>query len=403
MVARVVVLGGGAAGYFGAIRAAELGADVTLLEATHSPMQKIRISGGGRCNVTHNLFEPAQLVTRYPRGAKELRGVLSRWGPRETIHWFESRGVKLKAEADGRVFPESDDSQTIIDCLSAAAEKAGVKVRLGETIIDAKPGFELRLKSGEVLHADALLLATGSNPGGLALARGLGHTLVPGVPSLFTFEVNDPRLDDLSGVSVPRVRATLRFMDGKKIEQEGPLLITHWGLSAHAVLRLSAWGAREMHEAGYRATLVIDLAPDMNEEELKRRIEAARNYSPLEKVSEPLVDLPRRLWERVIEHAGAQGNVKWCDVPNRGVQALLDNVKRATFQVRGKGPFKEEFVTAGGVTRTEVDWRTMESKIVPGLHFAGEILDVDALTGGFNFQNAWSTGYLAGDAMAKRA
>ena len=406
------VLGGGAAGFFGAIRAAEEtrgAARVVLLEATRSPLQKVRISGGGRCNVTHHQFDPAVLVTKYPRGAKELRGVLSRFGPRDTMEWFERRGVRLKAEEDGRVFPTTDDSGTIVDCLLQAAAEAGVEVRTGTTAraIHRAPqgGFRLTLKEGAEEDAASVLLATGSNPQGLALASALGHTLVPGVPSLFTFNVQDPRLDGLAGVSVERVKAKAILPDGQTFEQEGPLLVTHWGLSAHAVLRLSAWGARSFHASGYRAKLVIDWVPGVPEAELRARAERARIEHARGTLSaHSLVpdSLPRRLWCRLVLAAGGDLEMRWAEVPRRGVNLLVEELKRGAFEVQGKGPFREEFVTAGGVARNEVDWRTMESKLVPGLHFAGEILDVDALTGGFNFQNAWSTGWLAGGAMAAR-
>jgi hypothetical protein len=400
-----VVLGGGPAGFFGAIRAAELGADVLLLEATRSPLQKVRISGGGRCNVTQHQFDPAVLVTRYPRGAKELRGVLARFGPRDTMQWFEARGVALKVEEDGRVFPTTDDSETIVACLQRAAADAGVEVRLGASVAKAEPDLTLTLKDGSVEKAAALLLATGSNPQGLALAKGLGHALVPPVPSLFTFEVKDARIEGLAGVSVPRVKARALFAGGARIEQEGPLLVTHWGFSAHSVLRLSAWGAREFHASGYVAKLVVDLAPDHKEAEMRSRAEALRRDRPNATVgAHPLApDVPRRLWERLVVAAGGEPDFRWGDVPNRGIQKMLDEVKRATFDVAGKGPFKEEFVTAGGVERREVDWRTMESRLAPCLHFAGEVLDVDGLTGGYNFQSAWSTGWIAGTAMAARA
>ena len=406
----LVVVGGGAAGFFAAIRAAREapGARVLLLEATRTPLQKVRISGGGRCNVTHHQFDPAALVKRYPRGAKELRGVLSKFGPRETMAWFEARGVKLKVEEDGRVFPTTDDSETVVRALLDEAARAGVEVRTGDTVKEAAPaegGLRVVLKGGEALDAAALLLATGSNPQGLALARRLGHTVVPGVPSLFTFEVKDPRLEGLAGVSVERVRAKARLPDGSAFEQEGPLLVTHWGLSAHAVLRLSAWGARAFHASGYRGTLVVDWAPDVREDELRRRAEAMRADRPRGTVgAHPLVpELPRRLWERLVEAAGGDVEMRWAEVPNRGVQKLVEELKRGAFPIQGKGPFREEFVTAGGVERKEVDWRTMESRLVPGLFFAGEVLDVDALTGGFNLQNAWSTGWLAGGGMAARA
>ena len=401
----MVVLGGGAAGYFGAIRAAELGAPVVLLEATGTPLQKVRISGGGRCNVTNAITDPAAFVTRYPRGAKELRGVLSRFGSRETMAWFEERGVTLKTEPDGRVFPTSDDSETICACLEREAARLGVEVRTHATVRAARAGDPLRLelKDGSTMDAAALLLATGSNPQGLALARSLGHTVVPGVPSLFTFEVDDPRLEGLAGVAVPRVRAKA-IVGGKTFEQEGPLLVTHWGLSAHAVLRLSAWAAREFSEAKYQAELVVDFLPDAKDDAIRAAADQMRQRHPRGTIgAHPLMDfVPRRLWERLVVAAGGDVEMRWAEVPKRGVAQLVEQLKRAKFQVTGKGPFREEFVTAGGLARSEVDWRTMESKVVPGLHFAGEVLDVDALTGGFNLQNAWSTGWIAGNAIGAR-
>lgn len=402
----LVVLGGGAAGFFGAIRAAELAphARVILLEATGTTLQKVRISGGGRCNVTNSITDPAAFVTRYPRGAKELRGVLSRFGSRETMAWFEAHGVALKTEPDGRVFPTTDDSETICACLEREAAKLGVEVRTHATVAAATRGLQLTLKDGSTIDAGALLLASGSNPQGLALARALGHTIIPGVPSLFTFEVKDARLDGLAGVAVPRVRAKATVA-GKTFEQEGPLLVTHWGLSAHAVLRLSAWAAREFHEAKYQAELVVDFLPDVKDDAIRKAADDMRASHPRGTIgAHPLLNfIPRRLWERLVEAAGGDVEMRWAEVPKRGVNELVEQLKRARFQVTGKGPFKEEFVTAGGVARGEVDWRTMESKLVPGLHFAGEVLDVDALTGGFNLQNAWSTGWTAGEAMAARA
>ncbi len=405
---RIVVLGGGAAGFFGAIRAAELARDasVILLEAAIHPLQKVRISGGGRCNVTHHLFDAAQFVQRYPRGAKELRGVLTRFGARDTMDWFQSRGVPLKTEPDGRVFPTSDDSASVVDALTAAARELGVEVRTSSTLTDARVaaggGFDLMLKGGWPLHADALLLATGSNPRGLAFAQGLGHTLIPSVPSLFTFNVRDARLDGLAGVSVPHARGTLKLAQGKPIIQEGPLLVTHWGLSAPAVLRLSAWGARELHEAAYKGTLFVDWTPEIKEDELRARAERMRQEVPRGTVGAHSIapDVPRRLWERLLASAGLDPFTRWTEAPKQGLNKVIIELKRGEYVIEGKGPFKEEFVTAGGVKRSEVDWRTMESKLVPGLHFAGEILDVDALTGGFNLQNAWSTGWVAGAAMS---
>ena len=410
MTARVLlVLGGGAAGFFGALRAAELAphARVVLLEAAAQPLQKVRISGGGRCNVTHHPFDPALALSKYPRGAKELRGVLSRFGAPQTMAWFEAQGVKLKVERDGRVFPATDDSETICAALLAAAKEKAVEVRTHMTaraLERAEGGLRATLKDGSTLDAAAVLLATGSNPQGLALARALGHAVVPGVPSLFTFNVRDERIDGLAGVSVEKVRARATTPDGQGFEQEGPLLVTHWGLSAHAVLRLSAWGARSFAASGYKARLVVDFLPDVKEDALRARCDALRREQARGTVGahSAAPELPRRLWERLLVAAGGDPEIRWSDVPNRGIQKLLDQLKRAEFQVDGKGPFREEFVTAGGVERKEVDWRTMESRVCPGLFLAGEALDVDALTGGFNLQNAWSTGWLAGEGMARR-
>jgi predicted Rossmann fold flavoprotein len=406
---RAYVLGGGAAGFFGAIRAAELApsAQVILLEATASPLQKVRISGGGRCNVTHQQFDPAVLVTKYPRGAKELRGVLARFGPRDTMTWFEAHGVTLKTERDGRVFPVTDHSETIVSALLDAAERAGVEVRTGATLKEAtRDGetFRVRLKDGSENTAAALLLASGSNPQGWAMARAFGHTVVPPVPSLFTFNVQDPRIEGLAGVAVEHVRAKAKLANGAVHEQEGPLLVTHWGMSAHSVLRLSAWGARDFHDCGYRATLVIDWMPAVSEDELRRRAEVCRTEDARGTIGAHSFapEIPRRLWERLLVAAGGDPEMRWSEVPKRGVNKLVEELKRCTFEVQGKGPFREEFVTAGGVMRSEVDWRTMQSRLVPGLHFAGEVLDVDALTGGFNLQNAWTTGWVAGTAMGER-
>lgn len=404
--ATLVVVGGGAAGFFAAIRAAEDApqARVVLLEATGTTLQKVRISGGGRCNVTHHEFDPAKLVTKYPRGAKELRSVLSRWGPRETMEWFEKRGVALKTEEDGRVFPTTDDSETICAALVAEATRLGVEIRVYDTVTELGPSLMLATKGGEAIHASAVCLAAGSNPKALALAADLGHSVIPGVPSLFTFEVRDERLDGLAGVAVPHVRAKA-IVGGKTFEQEGPLLITHWGLSAHAVLRLSAWAAREFHDASYQAQLAVDLVPHENEESLRAKAEVMRQLHGAGTIgAHPITDhVPRRLWERLVVAAGGGTDMRWAEVPKRGVNQLVEQLKRATFEITGKGPFKEEFVTAGGIARGEVDWRTMESRLVPGLFFAGEILDVDALTGGFNLQNAWSTGWVAGGGMAQKA
>lgn len=404
----LVVLGGGAAGFFGAIRAAEANpqARVTLLEAGSSFLSKVKISGGGRCNVTRAVFDPRELVKGYPRGATELRGVFSRFQPRDTVAWFEARGVALKTEEDLRMFPVTDDSQTVIDCLLNAARAAGVRLRthaFTERIAREGDGFRLTLRGGETVRADAVLLATGSNPRGHALAASLGHTLEPPVPSLFNFMIDDPRLHDLSGITVEHVRATLKVAD-QKFQQEGSVLVTHTGLSGLALLRLSAWGARELHASGYRGTLMVDWVPDTPEAALRERAVALRAEHPRGTLGAHALapELPRRLWERLLQHAGVDPETRWSEAPKKGLNLAVLELKQGAFPIAGKGLFKEEFVTCGGVRRKEVDFRTMESHVCPGLYFAGEVLDIDGVTGGFNFQNAWSTGWIAGSSMGAR-
>jgi len=410
---RIVVAGGGAAGYFAAIacaenlaarRATDEPASVVVYEATPYPLAKVRISGGGRCNVTNACVDPRTLVRYYPRGDRELLGPLHRWGPRETIDWFAARGVATKAEADGRVFPVTDDSQTIIDCLQRAATAAGVQVVTSHGVADARRlaagGYEVALTSGGTVACDRLLLATGGNPAsaGLAIARRLGHTIEPPVPSLFTFQLDDPRLTGLAGLSVER--AAVRVV-GTKLREEGPLLVTHWGLSGPAILKLSAWGARELAARAYRFTLTVNWAPPHTRGSLLPELTAARTRHPRKQVTTWCpVALPLRLWERLVDAAHLAPATPWTSVSNDALGALAAQVAEADFAVAGKSTNKEEFVTCGGVRLSEVDFKTMESKRCPGLYFAGELLDIDGLTGGYNFQAAWTTGWLAGQAMA---
>lgn len=334
----LVVVGGGAAGFFAAINAKEAhpAARVLLLEKTLQPLAKVRISGGGRCNVTHGCFDPRKLVENYPRGRLELLGPFSRFQPEDTCKWFESRGVRLKMEDDGRMFPVSDSSETIVQCLMNEAKRLGVVVRLGAGVERIEKGFLIHLK-GEVIEAKALILATGSSKKGWEMAKSLGHTLVEPVPSLFTFNCPTSPLLDLAGISVPDGRIAI---EGTKFEARGPILLTHWGFSGPAPLRLSAFAARWLHERNYQATLLIDWGESVPKNLAKK------------------LPIPR---------------------------FLLD----------GKTTFKYEFVTAGGILLKEVNFKTFESKIVPGLFFAGEILDIDGVTGGFNFQNAWTSAWLA--------
>lgn len=403
---QIIVAGGGAAGFFAAIAAAEAdpGASVTLYEATTHLLAKVKVSGGGRCNVTHACFEPRALAKRYPRGGRELTGAFTRWQPRDTVAWFEARGVPLKTESDGRMFPVTDDSQTIVDCLEGAATKAGVKVVMGTGLRTATPrsegGFAVELTTGETVSCDRLLLATGGNKSnaGFAIAAALGHTIEPPVPSLFTFHVKDARLKELSGVSVSEAATAVR---GTTLRERGPLLITHWGLSGPAVLKISAWGARELHDAGYKFTLQINWAPDFNVETLRAELEKTRAANPKKQIGTWCpVGLPARLWEKLIAATGTKPEAPWTTVSNPALRALAAEVCAGEFAVDGKSMFKEEFVTCGGVRLAEVDFHTMESRVTPGLFFAGEMLDVDGITGGFNFQAAWTTGWHAGRAMA---
>lgn len=399
---KVTVVGGGAAGFFGAIACAESHprCRVTILEKGRGVLAKVRISGGGRCNVTHACFDPKRLASHYPRGGQALLGPFHRFQPRHTMEWFESRGIPLKTEPDGRVFPVTDRSQTIMDGLTAAARNAGVEVRTGVSIAsiarEEASGFAVTLENGEKMSCDRLLLATGGNPRGFQWARDLGHAVEPPVPSLFTFTLAGGRFDGLAGVSVEKAR--LRVL-GTRLEEAGPLLITHWGLSGPAVLKLSAWGARTLHGLGYRARLRInwlDAAP----ETVQARLRDFRSVHPRKSVGgHSPFPLPRRLWERLALLSGLTEDGKWADLSNAQTRALADELCAGTFDMKGKSAFKEEFVTCGGVRLDEVDFRTMESRVCPGLYFAGEVLDIDGVTGGFNFQNAWTTGWLAGRAM----
>ena len=401
----VVVVGGGAAGFFGAIACASQHphSRVTLLEAARQPLAKVRISGGGRCNVTHACFDPALLVQHYPRGGKALRSPFSRFQARDTVAWFESHGVTLKTEADGRMFPITDDSATIVTCLMQTAKAMGVKLWQGAAVKDVsrqEHGFAVTVKAGETLICDRLLLATGSSPQGYAIARAFGHTIEPPVPSLFTFNIADPRLHDLAGVSVPMAHLRLQTGEKSSLEQTGPLLITHWGLSGPGVLKLSAWGARALHDSRYQATLLVNWLPQTNLEALRQQLLAVKSQlSKRAIVTSCPVLIPRRLWERLTSHVGIAAETRWADLSNKTLNSLIQELTRGQYTISGKGTFKEEFVTCGGVRLKEVDFKTMESRCCPGLHFAGEILDIDGVTGGFNFQSAWTTGWIAGQAM----
>lgn len=407
---RVIVIGGGAAGFFGATAAASrLGpeGEVTIYEATAHPLAKVRVSGGGRCNVTHGCFEPRELVKRYPRGGRELLGAFHRWQPRDMMAWLAERGVETKTEEDGRVFPVTDDSGTIVDCLTKAAESAGVRLltsmgvrqveRAGK---DPAAGFWVTLTDGSGVRCERLLVASGGNrsSAGFTIAEGLGHTIEPLVPSLFTFHIDDKRLIGLSGISVENATTAVT---GTRLRESGPLLITHWGLSGPAILKLSAWGARDLATRNYEFPITVNFVPPHTRESLVRELTSVREKNPRKQIGTwSPISVPLRLWERFVGAAGITLTTPWTGIGNAALAALAAQATAAEFTVVGKSLFKDEFVTCGGVRLSEVDFRTMESRICPGLHFAGEVLDIDGVTGGFNFQAAWTTGWIAGSAMA---
>jgi len=401
----VVVAGGGPAGFFAAIHCAEQNPDlrVLILEKASQTLGKVLISGGGRCNVTHACFDPAQLVTYYPRGANEMRGAFSRFQPKDTVEWFESRGVKLKTESDGRIFPVTDSSETIAEALRNAAKKASIQVQTGTGLLEVekspKNGFrlEVRHEANVVsIRTKELLIATGSDRKILGIIQSLGHSVEEPVPSLFTFNIKDPRIDGLAGVSVEDV-----YLKMDSIAQHGPLLITHWGLSGPAALRVSAWGARELHEKKYHANLIVNWLGnyhfDKALEVLQRNKDWPDNSRKKVFTQQAFSQIPVRLWKQLTQFIGDKN---WGDVSKTELRKLAQELTSGEFDIEGKGQFKEEFVTCGGVKLNEVDFKTMQSRLVKDLFFAGEVLNIDGLTGGFNFQSAWTTGWLAGTSLA---
>lgn len=402
----VAVIGGGAAGFFGAIACAEGDPDcrVIILEKARQILAKVRISGGGRCNVTHSCFEPAVLINNYPRGSKELRGAFSRFQPRDTIEWFQSRGVDLKTEADGRMFPTTDSSETIIACLLEQVKALGIELWTERGVADCvkldSGGFQLTLSNGESLECDYVLVATGSSPKVSTWLEKLGHSVEAPVPSLFTFNIPDSPLHELAGISVPKAKVALEECG---LQQSGPLLITHWGFSGPAILKLSAWGARILHAKKYQTTVKINWLPDISTDELKRLIaDYRKTYAARLVVNDCPVALPKNLWKAFLEMSNVPADVRWSMLSKQHMQDILQTLQGSVFKIDGKTTYKDEFVTCGGVKLQEVDFKTLESRVCPGLYFAGEVLDVDGVTGGFNFQNAWTTSWLAGQSIANK-
>lgn len=402
---KLVVIGGGAAGFFCAVNAARMNPSlqVLILEKTSKLLAKVRISGGGRCNVTHALFDIVELSKRYPRGQNFVKKTFHQFVTTDTIQWFESRGVPLKAERDGRMFPVTDSSETIIHCLMNEANSYGVDIRINAEVItiETKSGqFLLQLTSGKGITADYLCIATGGYPKASMFEwlRQLGHTIAEPVPSLFTFNLPKHPITSLMGVSVERARVKI---EGSKLTEEGPVLITHWGLSGPAILRLSAWGARELYGKNYDFKAHINWTPPYNDPQLKEELQRLRTSHPSKKISNQNIGLlPARLWLFLLEQSGIKEDLRFADLPAKAENALIRHLVDYVVEVKGKTTFKEEFVTAGGIALSEVDANTLMSRKVPNLFFAGEVLDVDGVTGGFNFQHAWTSGWIAAKAIA---
>ncbi len=396
---KLVVIGGGAAGFFCAVNAARLNPQlhVILLEKTSRLLSKVKVSGGGRCNVTHACFSIADMIKKYPRGSSFLRKAFHQFFTTDTIAWFNERGVELKIETDGRMFPESNSSQTIIDCLLNEANKYHVEIMMSATVksINKKTaGWELMLNNKNI-SADYICIASGgySKPEQFDWIRETGHSIEIPVPSLFTFNIPKNNITDLMGISLENVTVKIT---GTKLQESGPLLITHWGLSGPAVLKLSAWGARELALKNYDFKISLNWLPLYNEISLREKMQKLRFEMAAQKINNrnPF-NLPARLWEYFISTAGISNETRWADLPAKEQNKLVKILCTQEFEVKGKTTFKEEFVTAGGIHLNEIDVNTMQSKIIPGLYFAGEIMDVDGITGGFNFQNAWTTGWIA--------
>lgn len=398
----LVVIGGGAAGFFCAINAAVKHPDlnIILLEKTGKLLSKVKISGGGRCNVTHACFSISEMSKKYPRGEKFVKKTFHQFFTKDTIDWFETRGVILKAEADGRMFPDTDSSQTIIDCLLREANKHQVDIRMNADVKSVRRDneqFLVRLANEKFIWADYVTIACGGYPKSSMFdwLTALGHTIEEPVPSLFTFNIPQHPIVGLMGISVKEAQVKI---NGTKLKETGPLLITHWGLSGPAILRLSAWGARELQQRNWHFTIQANWLPEFNEETIREEVLAYRKTLAAQKVvNKNPFGLPGRLWEFLVLQSGISDDIRWAEMPAKEQNKLIKHLCAYELEVKGKTTYKEEFVTAGGILLGEIDPQTMMSRKIPNLFFAGEILNVDGITGGFNFQNAWTTGYIAAD------
>jgi predicted Rossmann fold flavoprotein len=406
----IIIVGGGAAGFFSAINSVEKNPKlkVAILERGQEVLTKVRISGGGRCNVTHACFVPNDLVKFYPRGEKELRGPFHQFCSGDTIEWFANHGVELKIEEDGRMFPVSNSSQTIIDCFLAATKKLGIEILTGQSVqsIFKNENYWKVETNHETFACKNLIMTSGSNPKIWEMLQNLGHSIIEPVPSLFTFNIKDSRIKDLMGVSalasvkVKNLTRGKAELSGAKLEASGPLLITHWGMSGPGILRLSAWGARELANKKYQFAIIVNWLNDKTFEEtatVLRELKLEHSKKAVSKKSP--FDFPNRLWESIVLASEIEVETKWADLTKNQLTNLTNQLTNAEFQVNGKSTFKEEFVTAGGIDLKEINFKTMESKILPNLYFAGEIVNIDAITGGFNFQNAWTSGFIVANSL----
>ena len=401
----IIIVGGGAAGFFTAINIVEKNPKlkVAILERGSEVLSKVRISGGGRCNVTHACFEPNELVKFYPRGEKELRGPFHQFCSGDTVEWFSKHGVELKIEDDGRMFPVSNSSQTIIDCFLQATQKLGISVLTGQSVqsIFKKDNCWKIETQNENYIAEKLILATGSNPKIWEMLQTFGHVIVNPVPSLFTFNIKDGRIKELPGVSAI---VSVKVKD-TKLTSTGPLLITHWGMSGPAILKLSAWGARILFEKNYQFTIFVNWLNDVDTDDTEKILKDLKQENAKKAVSKKSpfdlpngqfagARVPNRLWESLVLASNIPEETKWADLSKVQLQNLANQLTNSSFEVNGKSTFKEEFVTAGGINLKEINFKTMESKLHENLYFAGEIVNIDAITGGFNFQNAWTSGFI---------
>ena len=398
---QVICVGGGAASFFFAAHASTLYPDVnfTILEQGQNILGKVLVSGGGRCNVTHHCFDPEELIHNYPRGGQELLGPFYHFGPENTVDWFAQKGITLKTEEDGRMFPASNSSKTIIDCFTTICRQNGVTIQTSTKVKNIKPldngksGFFIETLNSQPLKADKIFVAAGSSKTIWQILEHLGHTIIAPVPSLFTFQIKDQRLDGLSGISIPNVNLTI---PGSDIESDGPLLITHKGLSGPAALKMSSRGARYLHDQNYRFELTIDFRPDLSVQDIKsfRDSEGKKLMG-----NHHVMGLPKRLYSSLLKETGLDTQKKLATLSKKEMEALVKMIKQSSFTVLGQNRFKEEFVTAGGISLDEIDFSNFSSKLFSNIHFAGEVLNIDAVTGGFNFQAAWTGAFVAAEGL----